>query len=315
MLRGRLCLEELSLLLLPSNCQTTYSSRRLDPILAVVIFIAGLVFGSFLNVCISRIPRGLSIIAPRSRCPHCEHPIAARDNVPLLSWLWLKGRCRNCGGSISLRYPAVELLTAILFVASYASFGLGWIALKAGILCFLVTGLIFMDAETGLLPAEFTYPGTAVGLLLAWHFPFDSSGTEFLMWEFGVRATPSSNLLSLLDAVVAAALGAGFFFVAWAVYYLLRRRDGLGFGDIAMMAMVGTFLGLKLTVLVIFFAPVMGTIYGLSLLVRRPAKTAPSESVAFLSRMVPFGVFLGTSALISLFMGEAIWNWYLGWFR
>jgi leader peptidase (prepilin peptidase) / N-methyltransferase len=287
----------------------------LDPILAVVVFIVGLVFGSFLNVCISRIPRGLSIIAPRSYCPHCEQPIAARDNVPVLSWLLLKGRCRNCGGSISPRYPAVELLTAVLFVASYASFGLGWIALKAVILCFLLVGLIFMDAETGLLPAEFTYSGIAVGLLLAWRFPFDSSGSEFLMWEFGVKAAPSPNLLSFLDAVVAAVLGAGFFFVAWAIYYLARKRDGLGFGDIALMAMVGTFLGLKLTLPVIFFAPVMGTFYAVSLIVRLPAKAAASEPVSFLSRAVPFGVFLGTSALISLFLGEAIWNWYLGLFR
>ena len=171
-----------------------------------------------------------------------------------------------------------------------------------------------MDAETGLLPAEFTYSGIAVGLLLAWRFPFDSSGTKFLMWEFGVRATPSPNLLSFLDAVAAAVLGAGFFFVAWAIYYLVRKRDGLGFGDIALMAMVGTFLGLKLTVLVIFFAPVMGTLYAVLLIVRPPAKEAAAEPVSFLSRTVPFGVFLGISALISLFLGEAIWNWYLGFF-
>lgn len=285
----------------------------MDPILAVVIFIIGLVFGSFLNVCISRIPRGLSIVAPRSHCPLCDQPIDPRDNVPILSWLLLRGRCRTCGGAISLRYPAVELLTAILFLACYASFGLGWMGLKTAILCFLLIGLIFMDAETGLLPAEFTYSGIALGLLLAWKLPLDSAGTEFLMREFGVRITPSQSVLAFLDSVVAAAFGAGFFFVAWAVYYLVRKRDGVGFGDIALMAMVGTFLGLKLTVLVVFLAPVMGSLFAITLLVRRPVSA--EGFVPYLSRTVPFGVFLGTSTLISLFLGQAIWNWYLEMFR
>lgn len=285
----------------------------MDPTLAVVIFIVGLAFGSFLNVCISRIPRGVSVVAPRSCCPHCDHPIAARDNVPMVSWLLLRGKCRDCDGPISLRYPAVELLTAILFLACYAGFGLSWTGLKAAVLCFLLVGLIFMDAETGLLPAECTYSGIALGLILAWKVTFDSSGTEFLLRQFGVRSISSPSVLSFLDAVIAAVFGAGFFFVAWAVYYLARKRDGLGFGDIALMAMVGSFLGLKLTVLVVFLAPVMGSLFALTLLSRRPANS--DGPVPFLSRAVPFGVFLGTGALISLFFGQGIWNWYLGTFR
>ena len=285
----------------------------MDPILAVVIFIVGLVFGSFLNVCISRIPRGVSIVAPGSHCPLCARPIAPRDNVPVLSWLLLRGKCRGCGGPISLRYPVVELLTAILFLACYASLGLGWICLKATVLCFLLIGLIFMDAETGLLPAEFTYTGIALGLLLAWKLPLDSSGTGFLLRQFGLRTIASPSVLSFLDAAVGAVIGAGFFFAAWAGYYLVRKRDGIGFGDIALMAMVGTFLGLKLTVLVVFLAPLMGTLFALSLLFRRPVLA--EGPVSFFSRALPFGVFLGTSALISLFLGQAIWNWYLGLFR
>jgi leader peptidase (prepilin peptidase) / N-methyltransferase len=286
----------------------------LDPILAVVIFIIGLVFGSFLNVCVSRIPRGLSVVAPRSRCPHCNSPIAARDNIPILSWLLLRARCRHCGGAISPRYPAVELLIAILFVACYASFGLGWMGLKAAIFCLLIVGLIFMDAETGLLPAEFTYSGIAIGLFFAWKVPLDSSGTEFLLRQFGGYATLSSHLRSFLDAVAAAVFGAGFFFLAWAAYYLVRKRDGVGFGDIALMAMLGTFLGLKLTVLVVFLAPVMGSLYALTLIARRDARAEGLKPVSFLSREVPFGIFLGTSALISLFLGQAICRWYLGMF-
>jgi leader peptidase (prepilin peptidase) / N-methyltransferase len=286
----------------------------LDPIPAVVIFIIGLVFGSFLNVCVSRIPRGLSVVAPRSRCPHCNSPIAARDNIPILSWLLLRGKCRHCGGAISLRYPAVELLTAILFVGCYASFDLGWMGLKAAIFCLLIVALIFMDAETGLLPAEFTYSGMAIGLFFAWKVPLDSSGTEFLLRQFGGHATLSPHLRSFLDAVAAAVFGAGFFFLAWAIYYLVRKRDGVGFGDIALMAMVGTFLGLKLTVLVVFLAPVMGSFYGLALIAWRSARAGPWKPVSILSREVPFGIFLGISALLSLFLGQAIWRWYLGMF-
>jgi len=175
--------------------------------------------------------------------------------------------------------------------------------------------LIFMDAETGLLPAAFTYPGVALGLPFAYFVPVDSSGTEFLMREFGSPTMLSVRALSLLDAVAAAMFGAGFFLIAWALYYLVRKRDGLGFGDIALMAMVGTFLGLKLTVLVVFLAPVMGSLYALTLIVRRPAPADSPDSVSFLSREVPFGVFLGTSTLIALFFGQQIWNWYLGMFR
>jgi len=125
----------------------------LSPILAIAFLVFGLAFGSFLNVCISRVPNDLSIIAPRSHCPLCQSPISWRDNVPLLSWILLRGHCRACGQRISFRYPLVELLTGLLFVACYASFGVSGMTCKGCVLCFLLVGLIFMDAETGLLPA------------------------------------------------------------------------------------------------------------------------------------------------------------------
>ena len=283
----------------------------------------GLVFGSFLNVCISRIPHDHSIVAPRSYCPACRASIAWHDNIPLLSWILLRGRCRACGAQISLRYPSVELLTAILFVACYACFDLGSMALKACALCFLLVGLIFMDAETGLLPAEFTYTGIGLGLLFSWFAPVDASGIRFLMRAFARRPPTPVPELSLLDASSAVLFGAGFFLVAWALYYLARKRHGLWFGDIAMIAMIAAFLGLKLTVLVVFLAPILGTLYGASLLFKRRreeiagpqlgAKTTPPDN-SILLREVPFGVFLGTSALIALFFGESIWRWYLGFF-
>lgn len=296
----------------------------MDLILAAALFFVGLVFGSFLNVCISRIPRDLSIVAPRSFCPHCQAPIGWRDNLPVLSWIFLKGRCRHCRQRISWRYPAVELLTAALFAVSYASFGFTWMTVKACVFCFLLVGLIFMDAETGLLPAEFTYAGIALGLLLAWVAPVDASGTVFLTSAFEWHGLATGRGLSSLDSALAAIVGAGFFHLAWAGYYLVRKRDGLGFGDIAMAAMAGAFLGLKLTVLVILLSPILATLYAFGSLFLRPsaapiphASESPVQSPAnsFLWREVPFGVFLGLSALVTLFVGQPIWIWYLGLFH
>jgi len=219
----------------------------------------------------------------------------------------------------------VELLTAILFVACYACFGPTWLALKACVFCFLIVGLIFMDAETGLLPHEFTYSGIALGLVFAWFAPTDSSGTALLAGAIGLRGILQGAQLSLLDSMAAAVLGAGFFYLAWALYYLVRKRHGMGFGDIALIAMVGAFLGLKLTVLVVFLAPILATLFVLvTLLVSRTGGRKPrsasgqfndADTQKFLSREVPFGVFLGTSSLVALFVGKQIWSWYLGLVR
>jgi leader peptidase (prepilin peptidase)/N-methyltransferase len=296
----------------------------LDPFLAAAIFLAGLAFGSFLNVCISRIPRDLSIIQPRSSCPHCKTPIHFRDNVPLLSWVRLRGRCRDCRHPISWRYPAVELLTALLFVACYAAFGLTGQGAKTCLFCFLTLGLIFMDAETGLLPREFTYSGTGLGLLFAWFVSGDFSATEFLSHVFGCRVTMTDRGLSLLDAVLASVFAAGFFYLAWALYYLVRKREGIGIGDIAFAAMIGAFLGLKLAVLAVFLAPVLGTIYAAILLfthrgtaTHEPGglRSGSGSTEELLRQEVPFGVFLGVSALFALFFGQHAWSFYLGLFR
>ncbi|HZD33163.1 MAG TPA: prepilin peptidase [Candidatus Angelobacter sp.] len=290
---------------------------------AIAFFVAGLAFGSFLNVCVSRIPRDLSIVTPRSCCPRCNAPIAWYDNIPIVSWSLLHGRCRHCQQAISIRYPAVELLTAILFVATYASFGFTATALKACILCFLVVGLIFMDAETGYLPAEFTYPGIALGLLFAWLVGVDTGGSRFMLRFMNWPMVTAAPTAALLDAILAIVFCAGFFYLAWAAYYLVRKRDGLGFGDIAFIAMIAAFLGLKLTLLVVFLAPLLGTLYALGRLAIRPSRlpqTAPEDSAAKLAddRVPPasisFGVFLGISALIALFFGDPIWRWYLAAF-
>ncbi len=314
----------------------------LNLFLECVLFVAGLAFGSFLNVCISRIPADESIIVPRSHCRECAEPIPWWHNIPLLSFMVLRGRCRDCGSRISFRYPAVEFLTALMFVGCYVWFGQSWLTLKFCIFGFLLIGLIFMDAETGLLPHEFTYPGIVVGLMFAGIAPGDSGGTRLLLFAFH-KQIESARVLSLLDAVIGAAVGAGFFYLAWALYYLVRKRHGLGFGDIALMAMTGAFLGLKLNLFVIACAPLVTLIYVLvthgweavnpghartsletsaegelgsppSSIERPHAAASESDDPPFLQREIPFGVFLGACSLISVFFGEAAWTWYLGRF-
>jgi leader peptidase (prepilin peptidase)/N-methyltransferase len=292
------------------------SLNALDRLLECALFIAGLAFGSFLNVCISRIPRDQSIIAPPSHCEACGDPIRWYDNVPLVSWLLLRGRCRHCGLRISARYPAVELLTAVLFTASYFSFGWTLLTLKSCVFAFLLVGLIFMDAETGLLVHEFTYPGIVLGLVFSWLVPTDYAATAFLLRMFD-KQVRNASWLSLLDSTLGCLVGAGFFYLAWALYYLIRKKHGLGFGDIALMGMAGAFLGVKLILAVIFCSPLLAVIYVCILLVREifasraKTETGALEEEPFLNRQIPFGVFLGTSSLAVMFVGQAMWSWYL----
>ncbi len=212
----------------------------------------------------------------------------------------------------------MELLTGLLFLGCGVQFGLTLYTLKFCVFSFLLIGLIFMDAETGLLPREFTYTGIALGLILAWFAPADFAGTGFLLRLFG-REVANPHVLSLLDAAAGAAVGAGFFYFAWAVYYLIRKQHGLGFGDVALMGMAGAFLGLKLVVLVVALAPIAAVLYVAVLLMResfRPREAIQREQTgeAFLSREIPFGVFLGACSLLVIFAGEQIWTWYLQMF-
>jgi len=279
------------------------------------LFILGLAFGSFLNVCITRIPRDLSIITPGSHCPACGAPIRWHDNIPVLSWGLLRGRCRDCRARISLRYPAVELLTAVLFTACYVWFGPTWLTVKFCIFSFLLVGLLFMDAETGFLPREFTYPGIVLGLAFSWIFPTDSSATQFFLRAYEAHLSPVQ--VSLLDAGAGALAGAGFFFVASGLYFLIRKRQGMGNGDFALTAMAGAFLGLKLTLFVIFLAPVMATVYALIWMVRQASdasRVRTSLGQTLQSWEVPFGVFISASSLGAVFVGGAVWQWYLSFF-
>ena len=286
----------------------------MDFTLESALFVAGLIVGSFLNVCISRIPRDESIVSPGSRCPKCQRPIRWRHNVPVISYLALRGRCAACGERISLRYPAVELLTGILFVAVYVHFGPTWLTVKLCLFCWLVVGLIFMDAETGLLPREFTYSGIVLGLALAWAAPVDSAGTRFLLSLWNAGGSLSVQQMSLLDAGAAALSGACVFYLIWGLYYLVRRRHGIGFGDLALIAMCGAFLGMKLMLFVIFTATLSATICAVLLLGRRRSGTDhDADQESLLMTEIPFGAFLGACSLLAIFAGESAWQAYLNW--
>ena len=308
-------------------------NANVDPVLAFAIFALGLAFGSFLNVCIYRLPRDLSVVHPRSACPGCEQPIAFYDNIPVLSWLILGARCRHCKARITPRYAIVELLTGGLFLACYACFGLSLAMLKYWVFGFLLLGLIFMDAETQLLPDKMTLPGLALGLLFSLVVPVNDLATQLLL---GTNSMPVSSevswrLLSLLDAGLGAAAGAGFIYGAGAIYLRARGVEGMGFGDVKLMGMVGAFLGLKLTVFTLFTASIAGSLFGLwtvlAVWVKRtrrriarlhePARQArrrawESAAIALRRHQMPFGVFLGGMAMVAFFFGNDLLRWYWG---
>jgi len=297
----------------------------LDPytFFTVAAFVFGLVFGSFLNVCIYRMPRGLSVVAPRSACPNCKTPIAAYDNVPVFSWLALRGRCRHCKTPISPRYLGVELLTGVLFAACIWQFSPTPLALKYITLSFLLLGLIFTDCENRLLPDLLTLPGFVLGLIFSLLVPLDG------LLEYIFDGRYNWRLLSFGDALLGAFIGAGFVWAAGELYFRMRGVSGMGFGDVKLMAMIGAFLGVRLTVLTIFAASIAGSIFGVGTvlavwmkrtrrLMARSQMTAvaarkrawQSAQLVYRNYEMPFGVFLGGMALVALFFGNPFLTWY-----
>lgn len=249
---------------------------------AAVMF--GLVVGSFLNVCIHRLPQGQSVVTPRSRCPACGAAIRPLDNIPVLSYLVLRGRCRGCAARISPRYPAVEALTAALFVAALLAFGpTARGALAAALLCGLVV-VTFVDLEHQIIPHAVTLPGIPLGLLAAF---------------LGAGPPPA-------DALIGSLAGAGFVYLVALYCEVILDREAMGMGDVNLVAMMGAFLGWRPLIVAFFTATVTGSAVSLALIgLRRRDRREP----------IPFGPFLALGGALALFAGEAFVQWYLGLLR
>ncbi|HKH43420.1 MAG TPA: prepilin peptidase, partial [Thermoanaerobaculia bacterium] len=235
-------------------------------LIALYVAIFGLIVGSYLNVVVYRLPLGLSTVYPRSRCPGCGSLIRARDNVPVLSFLLLRGRCRTCGTPISWRYPLVEATTGALFVACLLRFGLTPQAATAVLFSCLMLVLALIDYDHMILPDRITLPGVAVGI-----------ATQLV-----------APLAGLWPAVLGALLGAGILLAVWGLWLLVRREEGMGLGDVKMLALAGAFLGWPGVLVTLFFGALSGSIVGIALMRR--------GSVDMRSKL-PFGVFLALGGL------------------
>ena len=269
-------------------------------LIAIFVFLFGLIIGSFLNVCIVRIPSGKSIVLPASACPKCGAFIKAYDNIPVLSYLLLGGKCRKCKNPISLMYPLVELLTALLFLACYKAFGLTAEALKWAVFSGIMIVLVFTDLRERLLPDAVNYTGLALGLALSF-FTRPTDGTAQWLANRMFDFPPPAPVLSFVDAILGAALGSALLWGVSEVYFKLRHREGMGLGDVKMMLMAGAFLGAKRTLLTIFAGSLLGSILGFAFILAR-RKGSDYE--------LPFGTFLGMAALLVVFFGTPVVNWY-----
>ena len=282
-------------------------------------FLFGLLIGSFLNVCITRIPAGVSIVLPGSRCPECGSAIRAYDNVPVLSWVLLRGKCRNCQTSISAMYPTIEFVTGMLFVACYLSFGLSVVTLKWLFFSSILLVLIVTDYRERILPDLVNWFGAGLGIVFAVRVP-PADGVARMFLGRHLSGTLPRWTPGVLDAILGAFLCGGLLWVAALLYKAVRGREGMGFGDVKMMFMVGTFLGVRGAFLTILLGTLLGTVIGVgvilflfasgwkSALARRASKMGlggiGSLRWVIASRyQLPLGTFLGIAAFLIMFFG------------
>lgn len=282
-------------------------------------FILGLAVGSFLNVCITRIPAGLSIVSPGSRCPQCQTAIRPYDNVPLLSWLFLRGKCRHCGAPISPMYPTIELVTALIFVACYQSFGLSLASAKWLFLSCILLVLIVTDYRERILPDAVNWFGVGIGLVFSIFVPPVDGIARMLLSRKTAMALPPWSI-GLFDALLGALLCGGLLWGVATLYKLVRGREGMGFGDVKMMFMVGSFLGVRAAFLTILVGTLMGTVIGVAIIVLLFASGWKKSLATRASKMglggvaslrwaiasryqLPLGTFLGVAAFLIMFFG------------
>jgi leader peptidase (prepilin peptidase) / N-methyltransferase len=246
-----------------------------DVFIVVAAVLVGLCFGSFLNVCILRLPHDESLVRPRSTCPQCKQPIAWRDNIPVVSWLWLRGKCRWCHKPISVQYPLIEALVGVLFGVSVLAYGASLHAVSAAVFGTLLLGIGITDARHYLIPDEFSLGGLVLGLALAL----------------------GGGVPGFLQALLGAAVG---FALLWGVAQAgawVFKEEAMGGGDIKMMAMVGSFVGWRGVLLTVFAGAALGSLIFVPLSIKK-------------KRLVPFGVFLAVGAAVTYVFGDAILAWY-----
>jgi leader peptidase (prepilin peptidase)/N-methyltransferase len=280
------------------------------PFIYVTVGICGAIIGSFLNVVIHRLPLEESVVVPGSRCPSCGTALAFYDNVPVLSYIALRGRCRSCKTHISARYPAVEALTALFWLAVLWRDGLTWALPFDLVFVTAITALIFIDAEHMLLPNAITYPGIAFALIARVSLPYLMGAPHFddlPMLLDGLFAGLPLWAASLLGALLGALIGGGSLWLMGWTWEKLRGIEAMGLGDVKMMFMVGAYLGWRLTILNIFLGVLSGSFIGIFLMAKQGKKN--------LQMLLPFGVFLGIGAIAALLIGSYIVEWYAGQFR
>jgi leader peptidase (prepilin peptidase) / N-methyltransferase len=277
-------------------------------------FLFGIVIGSFLNVCISRIPAGESVVSPASHCPRCQKPISWYDNIPVFSWFVLQGKCRNCHLPISPMYPIVEFLTGALFVLTYYRYGWTLPTFKYLILSSLLVILILTDILERILPDAVNWFGFGLGLAFATRVPPEGFSE---LWFRHRQVSPMFT--GVLDALMGAAFGGFLLLLAAMAYKIVRKRDGMGMGDVKMMAMVGAFLGLRGAFLTILVGTLLGSIVGIALVTalyafgwrREIAQRAHRRGIGGVSVLrwtlaseyqLPLGSFLGVAALVVVYV-------------
>lgn len=288
----------------------TRAADMLHPLFMTVSFALGAVLGSFANVCISRWPEGLSVVKPASRCPRCKNAIAWYDNIPVLSWLLLRAKCRHCDLPISWQYPLVELLTAFVFLAIYWHFGF---TIATPVYMALAFGLIvstFQDFADWTIPDEITLPGIPAGLAVS---------------VLGMYYGEASGLrvLSPLDAVAGIALGGAIPFIIDRVTVLLLKKPGMGFGDVKLLAMIGGFIGWQGVLGSFVLACLLGSVIGMAVIgyyrvfpstpdtADEPAADEDDDGIHLEGHYLPFGPYLALAGLLWVFFGPELLTWYL----
>lgn len=272
----------------------------MDPVLIYIFaFLFGAIVGSFLNVCIFRVPLGKSLISPSSRCPQCKAPIKAYDNIPILSYFLLGGRCRSCRAPISARYPLVEGMTALFSVFLMLKFGLSASFFISFILISSLVVVSFIDLDHRIIPDTISLPGIILGLLASFMKP---AGQNDFLVRFVFRTVKGGINMATLDSLLGIFIGGGLLYAVAVLFYWVTKKEGMGGGDIKLLAMIGAFLGWTSTVFTIVVSSLIGSIVGVALMV---AKGADSKYA------IPFGPFLSMGAVIYLFFGREIIRWYL----